>query len=104
AGLQAEAGVVPRAADRVTDHEALGERAAVVRARRADGEDAIAAPRQEHRLATGVAEERTSILHLAGLGAVRDEIRTRELSCLSTHACAPYPNTAPRRPSRGWRV
>src|SRR6185312_13175410 len=39
AAAQAEAGVVPRAAHAVADQDAFGERAAVMRASRADGED-----------------------------------------------------------------
>ena len=56
AGAQAEAGVVQRAADRVVDQQTVGERAAVVRADRADGEDLLAPPRQQHRLVADVAE------------------------------------------------
>ena len=48
AGAQAETGVVPRAADRVADHQALGQRPAVVRASRADGEEFFAPARQKH--------------------------------------------------------
>ena len=48
---------MPRAADLVAHDEALGQRAAVVRARRADGEDLRAPSRQEHRLALRVPEQ-----------------------------------------------
>src|SRR5574341_1293991 len=47
ARAQAEAGMVPGAADGVADHEALGERAVIVGAERADGEQLLAAPRQQ---------------------------------------------------------
>ena len=55
ASAQAEAGMVPRAADGVADHQALGERPVIVGAGRADGEQLVAAPRQQHRLFADVA-------------------------------------------------
>ena len=57
AGAQAEAGVVPRAAHRVADDEPLGERAAVVRAFAADGEDFALGPRQDHRILADMSAE-----------------------------------------------
>src|SRR5258708_7225075 len=65
AGAQAEAGVVPRAAHGIADHEPLGERATVMRAGRADGEDLAAAPRQEHRLALPMAHHHPPPPHTA---------------------------------------
>ena len=49
--------MVPGAAHRVADDRALGERAAVVRARRADGGEVVAEPHEEHGLTLGVAEQ-----------------------------------------------
>src|SRR5581483_11417578 len=52
---QAETRVMPWTAHRIADHQALAERAAVVRTGRADREVLIAATRHEHRLASDVA-------------------------------------------------
>src|SRR6185312_14526664 len=46
---------VPGAAQGVADHQALGERPVIMRAERADGEQLLAAARQQHRLAVDVA-------------------------------------------------
>ena len=48
AGAQAEARVMPGTSNRVLDQESFGEWTAVVRARRADGEDLVAASSEEH--------------------------------------------------------
>ena len=57
ARAQVEAGVVPRTAHLVAVDESLGERAAVVRAGRADREEIVAAADEEHSLAVGVTEQ-----------------------------------------------
>ena len=61
AGAQAEAGVVPGAAHRVADDSPSAERTAVVRARGADGEDLLAAPRQQHRLLSHLAGQHAAL-------------------------------------------
>jgi hypothetical protein len=58
-GAQAEAGVVQWAANGIVDEEAFGERSAVMRAYRADGEDVRAAPRDQNRLVSDVASSMT---------------------------------------------
>ena len=58
---QAEARVMPRAADRLAHDEPGGERATVMRARRADGEQFRAAANQDQRLALRVAEKYLSV-------------------------------------------
>ena len=52
---------MPGAADGVADHEALGERAVIMRAEGADGEQLVAAARQQHRLAVGMALQHGAI-------------------------------------------
>ena len=70
AGTQAEAGVMPRTAHGVPDQQALGERAAVVRARRTDREHFIAAPSQQHRFALGVAQQHLAVFQVGGRNSV----------------------------------
>ena len=48
AGAQTEAGVMPGTAHRIVDDEPLGERPVIVRTGRADGEDTVTAPYQDH--------------------------------------------------------
>ena len=48
AGSKAEAGVVPRAADRVCDDQSIGERSVIVRAVCADGEQLVAGAREQN--------------------------------------------------------
>jgi hypothetical protein len=55
-GAEAEAGVMPRAANGLVDEQALGEGSAVVGAERPDCEQVVAAPHQDDRLAMGMAE------------------------------------------------
>ena len=57
AGAETETGVVPRTTHGVTLDHAVRERAAVVRARRADGDEVVAQPREQYRLALRVAEQ-----------------------------------------------
>ena len=71
ARAQAEARVVPGAAHRVIDQQPFGERAVVVRADGADGEDLCPAPRQQHGFPVGVAEQH---------GAVGEARRLRSLA------------------------
>src|SRR5207244_11714124 len=80
AGAEIETGVVPRTAHRVADEESLGERAAVVRARGADGVDVAAAADEQHRLAVGVAAEHRAVRELLDGNALL-EIGTGQL-CL----------------------
>src|SRR2546426_2505179 len=54
-GAETEAGVVPWTADGVVDDETVGERAPIVAARRADGEDVLAAPHEDDLLAIDMA-------------------------------------------------
>jgi hypothetical protein len=61
AGSEAEAGVMPGTPNRVLDEEALSERPAVVRARRADREDFVAASSEEHALALCMAEQHRAV-------------------------------------------
>src|SRR5262249_55918154 len=65
AGAQAEAGVMPGAAHGVIDHQALGERPAVMRAGRADRENLVAAPGQQHRLVAHAAADHLSVGEIA---------------------------------------
>jgi len=58
---QTKAGVVPRTAYRVVDHQALGERPPVVAAARADGKDLFTATGNDNRFLADVAQERLPI-------------------------------------------
>src|SRR5262249_33891760 len=78
ARAQAEAGVVPRTANFVAVDESLGERAAVVRASRADREELVAAANEEHGLAVGVTEQGLAVAHGAHVHS-RAKIRPRQL-------------------------
>ena len=76
---------MPRAANGVAADQALGERAAVVRAGRADRQHVVAAAQHDDGLATGVPEQRC----LADEIAYRDagfQIGAGELGVVSTHA------------------
>ena len=61
AGAQAEAGVMPGAAHRVADQQPFGERAVIVAAVRADGEDLAAAARQQHLLVADMADQHAAV-------------------------------------------
>src|SRR5262249_14746789 len=61
AGAQAEARVVPGAADGVADHEPLAQRTAVVRAGRADGKEFLATVRHEHGVITDMPGDHAAI-------------------------------------------
>jgi len=78
AGAKAQARVMPRTAHRVPDHEPLGERAAVVRAGRAGGEDLLAPAHEQHRFTLGMADEGSPVAQVVP-GDTRLEIRTRQL-------------------------
>ncbi len=54
---------MPRTAHLVAVDESLGERAAVVRAGRADREEIVAAADEEHSLAVGVTEQGLAVAH-----------------------------------------
>src|SRR5690606_23010596 len=60
AGAQAEARVMPRAADGIADDEPLAERAAVMRALRADRADLVTDAYDEHALAFDAADDLTA--------------------------------------------
>ena len=60
-GAQAEARVVPWAANRVADENPLGERAVVVRARRTDSVKGVTAPREQHSVLTYVARDHLAV-------------------------------------------
>jgi len=83
AGPQAEAGVVPRAADFVADDEAFGKRGAVMRAGSAHGVDAILELRQQHRNAIDMAGEHALPGYAGKWNALR-EVRAR---CWSVGLC-----------------
>ena len=61
ARAQAEARVMPRTADGVADDEPVGERAVVVRAVRADGEDLLAPPHQNHVVVADSCRRRSAV-------------------------------------------
>ena len=61
ARAEAEARVMPRTAHRVTDHEPLHERPAVVRTLRPDGEQFAARPREYHLVVTHAPEDQAPI-------------------------------------------
>ena len=60
-GPQAEARVVPRTANGVVDHDALRQRAAVMRTRGADREELIAAAREQHGFVSDMAGEHLAV-------------------------------------------
>jgi hypothetical protein len=57
AGAQIEAGVMPRTAHAFAGYETLGQRAVIMCAMRADGEDFIAALHQYHLFVSDMAEK-----------------------------------------------
>ena len=75
AGAQAEARVVPRAAHRVPHHQPLGERPVVVAAGGTDGEELVAAAREQHVIVANVAGEHLPIGERLDRDALR-EIRS----------------------------
>jgi hypothetical protein len=62
---------MPRATDRLAHHDPLGERAAIVGAVGADGEDLLPPPHHEHRLAAAVPEELAAVRQLGEGDALR---------------------------------
>ncbi len=58
---QAEAGVMPRAANRIADHQAFGQRPVIVTAFGADREDFAALPRQQHLFLADMADKHGAI-------------------------------------------
>ena len=60
-GAQAEAGMMPRASNRIAHEKPLFERSAVVRADGTDREQLIAAPDKQHRFAVRVPEQHGSV-------------------------------------------
>ena len=89
-GAQAEAGVVPGTPNGVADDEALGERPAVVAARRPDGEGLAPAPDEEDGLALDVPETRLSVLEIVE-GQARGQVGPFRFARLVAHvhlACA----------------
>ena len=83
ASAQTEARVMPRAANGVAVDQTLGERAAVVRARRADGEVLVANTGEQHALAIRVSEQLAARLQRRRVDSL-SEIGTCELR-LITH-------------------
>jgi hypothetical protein len=77
--------VVPRAAHGVAAEQTFGQRPAVVRAGRADRQQFITAPEQQHRLAMRVAEQGGFPLQVT-LGDSGFQIGAGELGVVSTHA------------------
>src|SRR2546421_11904003 len=75
ARAQAETCVMPRAMNGVAVDEAFGQRTAVMRGRRADGEGPVASPDQDDRLAAGMTEHRLALGDLGQDDALR-EIRS----------------------------
>jgi hypothetical protein len=67
--------VVPRTSNRVADHDALNERAVIVRAVRSDREKFIANPRQHYVLITDMAKQLGAFLEFI-LRNAKGEIRT----------------------------
>ena len=65
-GLEAETGVVPRAADGVVDDESFGERSAVVGAGGAQGEQAIAPANENDGFLVDLSEERHAVRQQRG--------------------------------------
>ena len=63
---------MPRTANRVPHHEALGKRSAVVRARRVDREHLVTASSDEHGFALRVACEHRAIRQLVGVDTARE--------------------------------
>ena len=82
AGAQAEAGMVPRAAHGVADRQSLGERPAVVRAGRTDGEEFIAAARKQDRFLPDMSADHAAVGEVVERDALR-EIGTGRLRWLA---------------------
>ena len=83
-GAQVEAGVVPGAAHAVPVDRALGQRAAVVAAGCADGEDLVALAHDQHGVVARVADDRFSV-HELGERDARGQIWSTWLSLVSAH-------------------
>ena len=67
--------MMPRTSDRAVDHEPLNEWTAIVSAAGSDREEFATNPRQQHFLATDVAEQRGSVREFV-LRKAKGEIRT----------------------------
>src|SRR5262249_42371068 len=72
AWAHAERGVVPRGPDRVADNETLGERTAVVRAGRADGEEFLATARQEHGVISDMPGDHAAVGNITERDTLRE--------------------------------
>jgi hypothetical protein len=88
-GAQAEAGVVPRAAHRVADHQPFRQRTVVVRARRAGCEELVPATREQDRVIADVAGEHRTVSKcvdrdtLGQIGAGRFGLRSAHVDLLT---------------------
>ena len=87
-GPQIEAGMMPGAPHRLADHQPFGEWAAVMGARRTDGEQLVAAPREDDRLAVDVAELHRAVRELRDRHTL-PEVRPREGLLSPAHPHAP---------------
>jgi len=91
---QAEAGVVPWAADGVGDEDPLGERTVIMGTLRPDGEQRAAVAREHHRFARDLPQDH------AALGKIRDgdplgKVGSNEFCVLLAHDCLPMPAKLP---------
>lgn len=80
----------------VLDHETLGERSAVMRARRADREKLVAAACYENRLIADMPYEHASVGKVIDRDAVR-EIGTRRVRLRGAHKASLSTGFAPHR-------
>jgi hypothetical protein len=84
AGAQAEAGMVPGTAHDIANDQSLSERAAVVRAGRANREQFIAATRQQHGLLAHMPAHHGAVAKISERNPAR-EIRSLRLGLLGSH-------------------
>ena len=75
---------MPGAADGVAVHQPFGERAAVVRAEGADGEELPSSPDHDHLLAVRMSEKRSTFESGRGRNAF-SEVQTGQLRVRFTH-------------------
>jgi hypothetical protein len=87
-GAQIEAGVMPWATHRLTDHQPLGKRPVIVGAVRRDREDLLSRPRQENCLAVRVANQHLAIAQALSRNAF-GKIRSTQLGLALSQASSP---------------
>ena len=91
---QAEAGVVPRAADGIADKDPIGERTVIMGTLRADGEQRAAVAREQHRFTRDLPQDHVALSEVRNRDPL-GKVRSREFCILVAHDCLLLPPKAP---------